>query len=102
MSCDRSSRGDSRLKRRKSVIILRNHGRRTCTRCAKRELTDVPLYSSPVRSQLIEKLMFDGWDSTPSSFIMATNFGYVRSLNTMKPMSTAYGCPPSTASCVYV
>ena len=85
-----------------SAIIRRKEGRNRFRRCANSELTDVPLYSRPVRSQLRLKLMFDGCQATPSSSSIAMKFGYVQSLKTMKPVSTAQVRPASSTSTVLV
>jgi len=55
------------LKRRMSAIMRRNDGRTRLRRCANSEFSEVPLYSSPLRSQRRLKLMSDGCHETPSS-----------------------------------
>ena len=55
--------------------MRRNDGRSTFRRCANSVLSDVPLYSSPLRSSRSEKLMFEFWYSTPSSFSNAMKRG---------------------------
>ncbi len=55
--------------------MRRNDGRRMFLRWANSELTDVPLYSRPVRSQRRLKLMSDGCHATPSSPSIAMKFG---------------------------
>ena len=55
--------------------MRRNDGRSRLRRWANSELSDVPLYSSPVRSHCRLKLMFDGCHATPSSRSIAMKFG---------------------------
>ncbi len=74
-SSEPTSAVERALKRRMSAIMRRNDGRSALRRCANSEFSDVPLYSSPVRSQLRLKLMFDGCQATPSSRSIAMKFG---------------------------
>ena len=55
--------------------MRRKEGRSRLRRWANREFTEVPLYSSPVRSQRIEKLMFDHCHPAPISPSSAMKFG---------------------------
>ena len=49
---------------------------------------ELGLNSSPVFLHCTLKLMLDGCQATPRRFINFTKFGYVFSLNTIKPVST--------------
>ena len=80
-----------------SASILQNRGRNRFLRWVNKPESDEPLYSSPVRSHRRLKLIEVGRDRTPSSSSIATKFGYVRSLNTTKPVSIAW-CSPSTST----
>ncbi len=82
--------------------MRRNDGRSRLRRCANSEFSDVPLYSRPLRSQRKLKLMFDGCHATSSSSSIAMKFGYVQSLKTMKPVSTAHVRPSTSTSTVLV
>ena len=55
--------------------MRRNEGRSALRRCANSEFNEVPLYSSPLRSQRRLKLMLDGCQATPSSSSIAMKFG---------------------------
>ena len=55
--------------------MRRNDGRTRLRRCANSEFSEVPLYSSPLRSQRRLKLMSDGCQATPSSVSIAMKFG---------------------------
>ena len=53
----------------------RKRGRKRLRRCAKSVFSEVPLYSSPVRSLCTEKLMSLSFAITPSSPKSRTKFG---------------------------
>ncbi len=55
--------------------MRRNEGRSVLLRCANSVFSEVPLYSSPLRSQRRLKLMFEGCQATPSSSSIAMKFG---------------------------
>ena len=89
--------------------MRRKDGRTRLERWANRPLGDEPLYSNSPRPSLTEKLISDGWLSTPSRSSRRSKPGYVRSLKTMKPVSTCSTpasvststvrvCPPGRSS----
>ena len=94
-----SSAGASRLKRTISRSSERCDGRTRFRRWAKKPLAPRLLYSSPLRSHDTAKDMSESRVATPSSPKSRTRFGYVRSLCTRNPVSSATApSGPSTST----
>ena len=55
--------------------MRRNDGRSAVAPLREERFSEVPLYSSPLRSQRTQKLMSDGCQATPSSSSSAMKFG---------------------------
>ena len=96
------SRWASLLKRSMSRNMPQNPGDQRLLRWANRLLRLLPLYSRPVSGSLTEKLISVALLATPSWSSRRMKFGYVQSLNTMNPVSTAYWRPSTVTGTVCV
>ena len=88
----------SALKRITSANMRQNRGLTRLLRCANTLFKSVPLHSSALPflapGTLTENDMSEGTVSTPRSANSLIRLGYVRSLNTKKPVSTPYVTRP--------